>query len=56
VNEQTLGIIMGIVFTIVVASVSIALMFLFIYYFQPEFIGELYPKNCSFQDLMLLRP
>jgi hypothetical protein len=54
VNEKTIGIIIGIVFTLVIMAISVALTFFFIYYFQPEFIGELYPRNCSLSDFLLI--
>jgi len=45
VNEQTIGIIYGIILAIVVMVISISLTLFFIYYYNPTFIGDLY--NCN---------
>lgn len=49
-NKQTLGIIIGMLFTIIVIAISVTLTLFYIYYFQPEFICDLCKSNCSLAD------
>ena len=51
-NEKTLGIILGIVFTIIIAVVSISLFLLFINYNQSEFFCGVCEMNCSTEDVL----
>jgi len=40
-NEKIIGIILGIVFTIIIMAISVALTLFYIYYKQPEFLCNL---------------
>ena len=55
-NEKTLGIILGILLTIVVASASVSITLFFIYHVQPEFLCELCQNDCLIKDLLLIKP
>jgi len=49
-NETIQGIIWGVIFTLVIALVSISLTLFFIYYFKPDFVCELCQVECIISD------
>jgi len=53
VNEQTLGIFYGIIFTIIVMVISISLTLFYIYNNNPNFVCDLCTCNNTFPYLII---